>query len=55
MTKNDCNFDEWFDLLQLNLSGAGIKFQDADSVRSDYENGRSMFDVVDDIKAEYAD
>ena len=55
MTKNDMSFDEWFDLLQLNLSDAGINFEDADSVRGDYEDGKSMYDVLDDIKDEYAD
>ena len=55
MTKNDATFDKWFDLLQLNLADAGIKFLDADSVREEYEAGKSMFDVLDSIKQEYAD
>ena len=55
MTKDDKSFDEWFNLLQLNLSDAGIEFHDADSVRGDYDDGKSMYDVLEDIKAEYAD
>lgn len=55
MTKDDRSFDEWFELLQLNLSDLGVKFEDVDAVRGDYEDGKSMYDVLDDIKAEYAD
>lgn len=55
MTKDDKSFDDWFDLLQLNLADAGIKFEDADSVRADYEDGKSMYDVLEDIKAEYGE
>lgn len=53
MTKDDINFEEWFDLLQLNLSDYGIRFEDSDSVRSDYNDGKSLQDVVDDISSEY--
>jgi len=55
MTKDDISFHQWFDLLQLQLSDSGIKFDDADSVRLDYEAGKSMYDVIDEIKDEYAE
>jgi hypothetical protein len=53
MTKNDVDFETWFELLKENLNDRGVVFQDADSVREDYDNGRDMFDVVDEIDAEY--
>ena len=47
-------FDEWFDTLRMHvLDGSGADFQDRDAVRGDYESGRDVFDVVDEIVAEY--
>lgn len=53
MTNQDTDFDNWFDLLQMNLADRGITFTDRDSVRGDYEAGRDIFDVVDLVAAEY--
>lgn len=56
MTKDDFDFDTWFDTLKINvLDRAGVEFQDEDSVREDYNNGRDVYDVIDDIVAEYED
>lgn len=53
MDKNDADFDTWFNCLVMNLLDEGIEFNDENSVRDDYNNGSNMFDVVDEIKAEY--
>lgn len=54
MTNDDFDFDTWFDtLILLVLDGAGVEFQDQDSVRNDYEAGRNVHDVADEIIAEY--
>lgn len=56
MTKCDSSFDDWFANLQLLvLDQAGADYRDADSVREDYEAGRNVFDVADEIAAEYQD
>lgn len=55
MNKTDSNFDTWFDVLQMQLSDAGINFKDAELVRKDYDDGKSLFEVLEEIKAEYAD
>lgn len=53
-TKNDWDFDTWMDTVKaLVLDGCGVEFRDEDSVRGDYEDGKSAFDVADDIIAEY--
>jgi hypothetical protein len=53
-TKNDFSFDEWFENLKMHvLDRAGVEFTDQDSVKDDYENGKDLFDVVDEIAAEY--
>ena len=41
------------DLCTCFVTGVGCRDQDA--VRADYEAGRDMFDVVDEIAAEYED
>ena len=47
-------FDDWFDTLSMHvLDRTGVEFKDKDSVREDYDEGRDVFDVVDDIVAEY--
>lgn len=55
MTKYDNDFDAWFDLLKLNLEENGIQFNDQESVRFEYEQGKDLYVVADEIKAEYAD
>jgi hypothetical protein len=56
MTKHEFTFDVWFDNLELQvLDLTNIPFRDEDSVRADYDAGRSFYDVAADIAAEYAD
>lgn len=52
MTKNDAYFETWFEMLQMNLAAKGIDFHNPDVVYQDYEDGRSMFDVLYEIEAE---
>ncbi len=54
MDKFDTDFDTWFDCLCINLLDAGIDFKDRDAVRSDYDDGQNMYDVVEAIVQEYA-
>lgn len=55
MTKEDFDFDTWFDVLKINvLEQAGVEFRDADSVRCDYDRGDDVYDVIDDIVREYS-
>ena len=49
MTKNDTDFNGWFDQLRDNLADQGISFNDPDSVRDDYDDGKCLFDVMDGI------
>ncbi len=53
MDKNDVSFDDWFDLLVMRLSDQGINFSDPEAVRDDYDNGKSLFDVINEIMDEY--
>lgn len=53
MNKQDTDFDRWFELLQMNLAEKSINFKDSDSVREDYDDGKDLFDVVEEIAAEY--
>ncbi|UCR75525.1 hypothetical protein PP742_gp41 [Alcaligenes phage vB_Af_QDWS595] len=46
-------FDTWFSTLQNALLDEGIDFSDEDSVREDFEKGKNVFEVVDEIKEEY--
>ena len=56
MTKNEFDFETWFDQLAMHvLDRTGVEFRDEESVREDYEKGRDMFDVVDEIAAEYGE
>jgi len=56
MTNQELDFDAWFDHLKvLGLDGSGGEFRDRDSVQGDYENGRDVHDVADEIIAEYND
>lgn len=54
MDNTDTSFETWFDCLCMNLLDAGIDFKDRDAVREDYNDGKNMFDVADEIKQEYA-
>ena len=55
MTNNDTDFDTWFDILSMNLlDRCGVDFNDRDAVRDDFDRGRDVFDVIDEIAAEYA-
>ena len=55
MTKDDVDFDVWFDEVELQLLDDDIQFHDKDSVYDDYMNGMSVEDVVDNIIKEYSD
>lgn len=56
MTNDTHDFDTWFSTLQLHvLDRTGVDFGDEDSVRDDYNNGRDVFDVIDEIAAEYGE
>ena len=56
MTNDYFDFETWCDSLQMMvLDGCGVEFQDFDSVREDYDKGRNVADVADEIIAEYAD
>lgn len=53
MTNKDTDFETWFSCLQVNLLDDGIDFHDDNSVRPDYDGGKDMYDVKDEIVAEY--
>lgn len=54
MNKTSHDFETWFETLQTLVSErTHTRFSDADSVRSDYEDGRDVFDVIDEICKEY--
>lgn len=56
MTKDDFDFETWFDSLAVMvLDKTGVELRDPDSVRQDYETGRNLADVADEIAAEYGD
>ena len=56
MTNNDTDFDTWFGVLQVNvLDRTGVDFKDTDSVRTDYESGADVYDVIEDIVREYGE
>jgi hypothetical protein len=56
MKKPEFDFDTWFGVLQANvLDRSEVNYQDEDSVRDDYENGRDVYDVIDEIVAEYGE
>lgn len=56
MTKQDLDFEVWFGVLQANVRyRTGVNFRDRDSVREDYDQGVSVYDVIDDICAEYGE
>lgn len=56
MTKNEIDFETWMDVIRVHvLDGAGVNFTEEDSVRDDYESGRDVYDVIDEIVAEYGE
>ncbi len=53
MTKAECQFETWFEILSVQvLDRAKVDLKDPDSVREDYEQGRDLFDVADEIVAD---
>lgn len=55
MSKDSLNFDDWFESLVDILAIDSISFRDRDAVEDDYNSGRSVFEVAEEIKAEYAE
>lgn len=56
MTNSEFDFDDWFGVLQMNvLDRTGVDFKDEMAVRIDYDSGRDVYDVIDEIVAEYGD
>jgi hypothetical protein len=53
MRNTDIDFDAWFDQLSDLLSDKGIPFYDEDAARFDHDDGKDLFDVVDEIEQEY--
>ena len=53
MTKNEIDFESWFDALCCTLLDRDIDFKDADSVREDFTQGKDLFEVADEIALEY--
>lgn len=47
------SFDSWFSQVQSLVECGGHRFNDEDSVRADYEEGRSAEDVAQKILDEY--
>ena len=56
MKNSDVDFETWFSTLaNLVQDGSGVNFQDEDSVKADYEAGKDVHDVADEIIAEYGE
>lgn len=54
LDKVEFDFEPWFDNLAMLVPDAcGVKFLDTESVRADYDAGRNVADVADEISAEY--
>ena len=54
MTQTEVDFETWFSCLTMQvLDGTGVTFQDEDSVRGDYDNGRDVNEVAAEIIEEY--
>lgn len=54
MTQNDVDFDTWFSCVSMQvLDFAGVEFQDQDSVRTEYDQGRDANEVAAEIILEY--
>ena len=56
MNKTNTDFDKWFDTLAINvLERSAVEFRDRDSVKEEYEQGKNVYDVIDEIVAEYGE
>lgn len=56
MTNENTDFETWFSVLQINvLDNTGVDFQDESAVLGDFEAGKCVYDVIDQISAEYGD
>lgn len=56
MNKTDTDFETWFDILKMQvMDRTGVSFRDRDSVREDFDAGRNVYDVIDEIAAEYGE
>jgi hypothetical protein len=56
MTNQEFDFETWFDhLAMMVLDLSGFALRDPDCVREDYEQGRNLADVAEEIAAEYRD
>ena len=54
MTKNEIGFDVYFNTLSsLVFEQTGVNFTDEDSVFADYEAGKDVFVLADEIAKEY--
>ena len=54
MTKTEFDFETWLSALQSNvLDRTGIFFKDEDSARVDYDQGRDVYKVIEEIVLEY--
>lgn len=53
-TKENTGFDEWFTAIQDQVyMETSVEFSDAESVRDDYEAGKTADEVANDIIDEY--
>lgn len=56
MQNTDVDFETWFGVLQSNvLDRTGVNIKDEDAFRDDYDTGRDVFDVIEEMVAEYQD
>ena len=56
MTKDDTDFDTWFDIVQMRVGElTGIQFMDRASVREDFDDGLDCFTVAESIADEFTD
>lgn len=53
MTKNDFDFDTWFETVSNMLAEHGIDFTDKDSVRADYDAGKNCATMVDELADQF--
>lgn len=55
MNKDTVDFESWFEALCLQVSErCSFDLRDEDSVRADYEEGKSVEEVADEFADEYA-
>lgn len=56
MTKSDVDFETYFENLQMHVADrTGAHFSDEAAILEDYDAGRNVFDVIDEVCAEYDD